>query len=41
MVSVREGWIAADGVACDDIGIPKFVKLKLSEPLLRGPDQTL
>ena len=22
-VSIREGWIAADDVACDDIGVPK------------------
>jgi hypothetical protein len=38
MVTVREGWIAADGVACDDIGVPKFVELTLDHPLLRGVD---
>jgi len=38
MVTVREGWIAADGVACDDLGVPKYVNVKLDEPLLRGPN---
>ncbi|HEX6654782.1 MAG TPA: hypothetical protein VF153_01075 [Candidatus Limnocylindria bacterium] len=33
-VSIREGWIAADDVACDDIGVPKVVKLRLGEPLM-------
>jgi len=33
-VSVREGWIAADDVACDDIGVAKLVQLTLDQPLL-------
>ena len=33
-VSVREGWIAAEDVACDDIGVPKVVELTLEQPLL-------
>lgn len=33
-VSVREGWIAADYVACDDIGLAKVVTLALDGPLM-------
>lgn len=33
-VRIREGWIAADGVACDDIGVPKVVQLRLDAPLI-------
>jgi hypothetical protein len=37
-ITVREGWVAAADVACDDIGVPKVVELTLDDPLLRGPD---
>jgi hypothetical protein len=33
-VRVMEGWIAADGVACDDIGVSKVVVLKVDQPLM-------
>jgi hypothetical protein len=33
-VSIREGWIAADDVACDDIGVTKVVELTLGVPLM-------